>query len=47
MVNLRKLNECIFNCRQAGDSLRNNQPFKKSAIMICAKKMEESVLCHI
>ena len=34
MVNLRKLNECIFNCRQAGDSVRNNQPFTKSAIMI-------------
>ena len=34
MVNLRKLNECIFNSRQAGDSVRNNQPFTKSAIMI-------------
>ena len=34
MVNLRKLNECILNCGQAGDISRNDQSFVKSAIMI-------------
>ncbi len=34
MVNLRKLQECVTNCMQAGDVPRNNESFIKSAIMI-------------